>query len=81
MKMTATEVAEQESLLLLASLAAAQQDFIKRWKPEDPYEAARFERDLYYLIGLAFREAQAPCLKQLNALAGFHLRGIELLKP
>ena len=73
---TATDkyMEEQEERINVERLVTAQQDFIKRWKPdrvgfEDRYVQEQFERDLFYLIHLIYNEAQKPLLKTIHDIA------------
>jgi hypothetical protein len=47
-------------------LAAVTNRFITTWQPQDPYERDQFQRELFYLLDLTRREAQAPLLKQMS---------------
>lgn len=62
---------EQEEQVNIERLVTAQQDFIKRWKPdkvgfEDRYAQDQFEHDLFYLIHLIYNEAQRPLFKAMQ---------------
>lgn len=46
------------------------ESFWKRWAPEDRREAGEFHAELHNIVRHVYREAQAPLLKQLNAIIG-----------
>ncbi len=62
----ATTIREKDERMQIERLADTMQRFVKRWEPYEPREKDEFERDLYYLIHLTYREAQAPLTKQLT---------------
>ena len=43
--------------------------FFKRWQPNDPYEAAEFNTELFCLVRQIYVDAQQPVLDQLGVLA------------
>jgi len=69
---TKSVLQERDDRLALTRLADAQQRFIKRWQPEDPYDRYEFARELLYLVHLVYREAQAPLTKQLTEWVMLH---------
>lgn len=45
------------------------EDFIKRWKPSEPYDQHQFEAQLFSIVRQIYRDAQQPVLDQLTKIA------------
>ena len=43
--------------------------FLKRHKPNDRYDAAEFERELFMLVRQIYQDAQAPLLDTITKIA------------
>ncbi len=71
--MTDKSLHEQDERLRLTAFAHAHQQFRARWQPETAHDREEFERQLHYLIGLAYREAQVPLIAQLTAMVALPL--------
>jgi len=64
----------------LMSLAAAQEDFVRRYAEYIPDDRRRddFTRELMYLIHLTYREAQAPMVKHITQILAEYNRPLIL---
>ena len=40
--------------------------FLQRWKPDDRYEASRFEAEMFSIVRQIYVDAQAPVLDHLT---------------
>ena len=47
------------------------EDFLRQWAPDDPYERAQFEAQLFSLVRQIYCDAQEPILEQLGKVASF----------
>jgi hypothetical protein len=47
------------------------ESFVRQWAPDDPYEHAQFDAQLFSLVRQIYCDAQAPVLEQLGKVASY----------
>ncbi len=57
------------------------ESFCRQWAPNDPYERAQFDAQLFSLVRQIYRDAQEPLIEHLGKMSTYATLTLPSVKP